>query len=186
MAGEAVKVATRFAAFDSEELSELEIALDHRLAETHVFVWRDIAQALNDEAEKERLHRNLGIAKHRDCESYYFGCHLQSGHYFWKPGMKKTNLGYRDMVNDLPFSDIDGGLAPAKGEGQIEGIAKLSHKDGWTALAFWDRSVDHRPGSHSTFLFHAAELPFAVALALARETYPEVFARITYDIKEYR
>jgi hypothetical protein len=47
------------------------------------------------------------------------------------------------------FDRINGGFCPNRG---VEGNAKLTQENGWTILAWWDNSVDSRPGSHSTFL----------------------------------
>lgn len=53
--------------------------------------------------------------------------------------------------------------------------------DGWTLIAAWDRSADHRGGCTATFavlgVLEAEEM-----LASAREQYPRVFARIEKHI----
>jgi hypothetical protein len=49
-------------------------------------------------------------------------------------------------------------------------------KDGWTAIGRRDNTVDSRPGSHSTFAFHA-DLTIDEAEAKARYLFPEIFAR---------
>jgi hypothetical protein len=62
----------------------------------------------------------------------------------------------------VPWKDweIDGKLQPGcfydrgcwEHGRENEGEALLHHKDGWTALSFWDRSVDHRGACNSTYL----------------------------------
>ena len=107
----------------------------------------------------------------------YFGCGRDIGHYFWGPGMLK-DLGYREIVSILPWKHIDGVLNPKK---QVQGEAYIHHLGGWTAIAFADRSVDTRHGSNSAFFFDS-RLNFTEALADARKHFPEVFARISFQI----
>jgi hypothetical protein len=52
----------------------------------------------------------------------------------------------------------------------------LLKRDGWTAIGKRDNTVDSRPGSHSTFAFHA-DLTVTEAEAAARRLFPEIFAR---------
>jgi hypothetical protein len=77
---------------------------------------------------------------------------------------------------------IDGSLAP-DAIGQIEGLALLHHKDGWTAVAFWDRTGDHRGGSNSVFLAKG-EFTFDEMLDLAREAFPEIMKTFKFKIVE--
>jgi hypothetical protein len=118
----------------------------------------------------------------------YFGCSgsRQLGHFFFLPGMKKAGR-YEAIAAALPFERIDGALCPPTNERrhyderQPEGVAKVTRQGGWTALAFWDRSVDHRHGSNSTF-FLEGDYDYEGALALARDLFPEVFARFAFEV----
>ena len=94
----------------------------------------------------------------------FFGCHgcfgsrPQAGHFLWrKPGPRSS---LTDLEQTPWGYALDSKLAPAGP--QIEGRALCHHADGWTALAWWDRSVDSRPGSNAAVLVHedipAAEL----------------------------
>ena len=91
----------------------------------------------------------------------YFGPWDRSGHYFFNED------GYEicsDERKRLPWSnfEIDGVLQPGCPDPNdrlerrtcpmIEGEALIHYKNGWTALAFWDCSVDHRPASSSTYI----------------------------------
>lgn len=109
---------------------------------------------------------------------YYFGCDGRPGHYLFGPGMVSLNLRKFEQPWGL---SIDGNLAPHGP--QREGVTRVSHKDGWTALSMWDRSVDTRGMSSSTFLIDA-ELPYDVAMRIAREAFPRVFARFTFEVEE--
>jgi hypothetical protein len=46
-----------------------------------------------------------------------------------------------------------------------------------TVLAIWERTVDARPGSHSTFVLEG-HLDFGAAVQLAREAFPHVWSRL--------
>jgi hypothetical protein len=70
-------------------------------------------------------------------------------------------------------------------EREVQGEALLHHAKGWTALAFWDRSVDSRPGSNAVF-FADAYRGFDAMLADAREHWPTIFARFGFEIIDVR
>lgn len=112
--------------------------------------------------------------------AYYFGCIRESGHYLWTGDLER--IGHHQWPSLLPWpvEVVDTGLCP---KDRDWGSAQVTHKDGWTALSFWDWSVDTRPGSHSTFLFRDV-LDFDAALARARELFPTVFARLKFEVKE--
>jgi hypothetical protein len=106
---------------------------------------------------------------------YYFGMH--------RPEPDRT-LGecratsYFTERNPWGYA-IDGGLCP-KGP-EIEGRALIHHKDGWTAMSFWDRSVDHRGKCNSSFLAEGT-FTFEEMLAIAREKFPRVVGRFKFEI----
>jgi hypothetical protein len=90
----------------------------------------------------------------------------------------------------LPWRDLDGVLAgdPAledtcrrrywSSDNQPEGWARLHRLNGWTALAFWDRSCDTRGGSNSA-LIARGEHTAAEMVELFRRAFPAVWERIT-------
>lgn len=107
----------------------------------------------------------------------YFGCIPsmgEVGHYMWKASGEKD----WDLIRGNPWGyKVDGGLCP-KGPGALRHC-----KDGWTCISFWDRSGDQRPGSNSNFLVQG-EFSFAEMVALGRQQFPAVFARIKFEIVE--
>lgn len=133
------------------------------------------------------------------CRSYYFGCYgRQMGHMTWLPRMR--GVGYNATEDVIPWKvgELDGKLCPPTDEHagkragygraekylearQPQGRALLHHRDGWTALAFWDRSCDSRGNSNSAFILEG-EHDFDAALARARTLFPEIFERITFDV----
>jgi len=110
---------------------------------------------------------------------FYFGCWDRVGHFLWMP------CGDSVPMSETPWGNaVDGGLCPGKRdrrgevahEDQREGQAALHHRDGWTALAFWDRSVDTRPNSNSAFLAEGTRtLPEMMALAWS--SFPQIMDR---------
>jgi hypothetical protein len=92
---------------------------------------------------------------------------------------------YRFGKSPVPWDAdlLDNKLCPSH-SASPEGVAQLHHKDGWTALAFWDRSVDSRPGSHSTF-FTEGTHDFTAMVEICKRDFPEVWARYPFEITEW-
>lgn len=113
---------------------------------------------------------------------YYFGCWSESGHYLWDHCGRRISQTNSDLPRDFPMqvNALDGGLIPERSRSG-NGEAYLAHVNGWTIISFVDCSVDKRPGSHSAFVLRG-EKPFETALAEAREWFPEIFARFTFEV----
>lgn len=115
---------------------------------------------------------------------YFFGCaNHEAGHYLFT--VQGRSIPYWEWNRTLPWVNIDGSLAPG-GRGQasrdeIDGHAALHHKDGWTALAWWDRSVDKRGGCNAG-LYARGTFTAEEMLAKGREAFPVIFARFKYTI----
>jgi hypothetical protein len=101
----------------------------------------------------------------------YFGCWAGLGHHFHLPGGRDAG-SYREVQEWLGFGGIDGKLNPSERQGECA----LHHRNGWTALAFADRTVDTRGGSNSVFFFRGT-LTFEEAVAAAGEHFPHIVAR---------
>jgi hypothetical protein len=95
-------------------------------------------------------------------------------------------------VVQLVFPHIDGGYCPGVDpnrkhawqtpDHQPEGLAKLTHKDGWTLLSFWDRSVDKRNNSNSNFI-QEGEFTFEQMVEQAKEKFPGIWERFKFEVK---
>ena len=126
-----------------------------------------------------------------DPDAYYFGCHRDLGHFLWLPGMQRQRGDWLELMRNIALwfgvRNIDGGLCPGydpRGYGHNEyaqGYAKLTYAAPWTALAFWDRTIDHRPGSNSTFILRG-NYSFDEEVAAAKAYFPEVWARYTFAV----
>ncbi len=112
----------------------------------------------------------------------YFGRWGAPGHHL------NTRSGHMARPEDgLRVRDLDGDPGPylpvtyedRRHQEAPQGVARLTYERhlNLTILAFWDRSADHRPGSHSTFVL-PGELGYESALLTAREAFPEVWERI--------
>lgn len=114
-------------------------------------------------------------------EVLYFGCLGGVGHFMHsrrRPGQVRWDA--------TPFGNkLDGGLITDDYYGVDStptGEIHEHHKDGWTAVSFWDRSGgDRRPGCNSTFLVNA-EMSGDELLALAKEQWPGIFRRPDFPI----
>lgn len=112
----------------------------------------------------------------------YFGAVERAGHYYWLRGRggHPVSAGLAEGLTPWGLK-VDGGLFP-RGKGPMsQGEAHVVHLDGWTALAFPDRSVDNRGGSWSVYCTPAI-LDGPEALSVAREAFPPIFARYTFDV----
>lgn len=132
-----------------------------------------------------------------DAECYYFGCIERAGHYLWRKRDRGPEPAH-DVENRIQLSlgaPLDaagvGGLcwnSPKSkyreysyDRDETEGRALLTHRNGWTVVAFWDRSVDRRGACNSAFIVKG-EMTFEQATRVARHRWPEVWARFTFDV----
>lgn len=119
---------------------------------------------------------------------FYFGCWGEPGHYLFRPrGLAAT----REEGRSLPWPHMDTTLAPGprhprygevESKDQHQGHAALHRRCGWTALAFWDRSLDRRHNSNSVFVAEGTHSANDM-LSLAREHFPEIMQRFTFAIR---
>lgn len=123
-------------------------------------------------------------------DAYYFGCVSGAGHYFFDG----LGLIHRNPGCPWTAAEIDGKLQPGcviqherwqTPREQPQGAALLHYKDGWTALSFWDRSVDRRLGSNSTFMFRG-EHDFDALVKLAQERFPTIWSRYSFPVIAWR
>lgn len=115
-------------------------------------------------------------------EVWYHGCDGRPGHDLHS---KKRMVRHSEQPWGL---SLDSGLLVSSDEyygcdSTPRGEYKVAQKDGWTAVAFWDRSGgDTRPGCNSVFLVHAI-VTGEELLSLARSQWPEIFSRRNFPIK---
>jgi hypothetical protein len=88
------------------------------------------------------------------------------------------------LPSERTVSRLDGVFAP-KGIDEKEGVAVLAKLEGFTVLAFWDRSADERFASNSAFLSRQSQT-FDEILAEAKQKFPQIFDRFDFEITEYK
>ena len=114
----------------------------------------------------------------------YFGT-TGDGHQAHDAQLRK--LAERDMPPRFPWTigKLDGGFLTRPALHGTEGEARLTHTHGWTVLAFADRSVDHRPNSHSTYVINGT-YDFAQMKAMCSMWFPEVWKRYRFEVVDAR
>lgn len=124
---------------------------------------------------------------------YYFGPWDRAGHHL------HNELGCHVWdVSDLPWgNEADGGLQPhfedcrkRRGSSSYcdcgrgpEGVAVVHYKNGWTALSFWDRSVDTRGACNSSY-FAEGTFTFDEMVALAKERFAYRWNKMSFAVVE--
>jgi hypothetical protein len=108
----------------------------------------------------------------------FHGCYKQVGHFLFNEDGSRV---WYSQTKSLGFSSyiLDGALLP--NDETREGVCYLSCINGWTIVAFNDRSVDSRPASNACFLYEE-NVPFSIVLTEARSRMKWFFDRINYDL----
>ena len=105
---------------------------------------------------------------------YFFGAWGGPGHYLWYPTGTWAS-------RQLEWSQkLDGVFAPDDPQ-QTPYRARLARSDGWTIVAFWDRSEDQRMGSNSAFVAKG-EHTFEAVMEQARLQFAPLFQRFPTEI----
>lgn len=106
----------------------------------------------------------------------YFGCGLgKCGHFHWDSHMFR--IGW-DTLPAWMVYELDGTFYPRF---KPKGTAALVKFNGWTIVAFEDRTQDERPGSNSAFLLEG-DHEFDAMVAMAKEKFPRVLERFGAEL----
>lgn len=111
---------------------------------------------------------------------FYFGCYKSVGHYL-------INQAGRLIVPSqasIPWEvdEMERLCPPTRYYAdEKEGRAALHHRNGWTALAFWDRSVDTSYNSKSVFLAEG-NLEFDAMIEQAQAAFPQIWKRFQFEV----
>ncbi|HVJ09296.1 MAG TPA: hypothetical protein VM554_13020 [Acidisarcina sp.] len=127
----------------------------------------------------------------------YFGPWDRAGHYL--VGERGDGV-YGARRGNFPWSegDIDGSLQPwsdgtfgSKHEGGYrrkeeapQGVALVHHRGGWTALSFWDRSVDSRGACNSNY-FAEGDFTFEQMVEMARIRFAYRWNKMGFKVAEF-
>lgn len=126
---------------------------------------------------------------------FYFGPWREPGHFLHREG--GWSVYRHEERAGFPWNEwsgengIDGQLQPGcyhdqyghwRHGAEVEGEALLHHKDGWTALSFWDRSVDHRGACNSTY-FTEGTFTFEQMAEMAKARFSERWSRMNFEVR---
>lgn len=119
----------------------------------------------------------MSAAGRRVSEWLYFGCRHEAGHYVFREN------GRTDYWLEDGIGRFDGKLAPQP-EAELY-VAALSRLGGWglSALSWWDRSVDRRPGSNSILFAPSLTIEPIEILVEGTKRFPWVFDRLPSGIR---
>lgn len=125
---------------------------------------------------------------------FYFGPLKESGHFLFGDNGWALDHDEREK-SPWQAHEIDGILQPGcfidrwggwRHEGpQTEGEALVHHKNGWTALSFWDRTVDDRHGCNSTFMAEGT-FTFEEMVELAKTRFAERWGKMKFPVVQYK
>jgi len=118
---------------------------------------------------------------------FYFGCLNSVGHFLYN---SYSEVVYQNKmpnwISNEMYVELDGGLCPEISSSyQKEGVAKLTQKNNVTFLSFWDRSIDSRYQSHSSF-FVKGMVPFDLMVEVCKKTFPDIWKRFKFEIVEFK
>lgn len=159
-------------------------------------VTKEVADRLMGEHEEHAMRSLLVFASERrgveELNAYYFGTYRGVGHYLWMPGrfdpvtVPHFPAGSKPppavvVSRQIPWGTTPDGILNPKPE--VEGEALLHHKDGWTAIAFANRTDDKRGGSNAVFMFDDT-LSFDEAVEAMKHHFPQIVDKFSFEVRE--
>lgn len=144
-------------------------------------------------AARERMILRIAeLAIRPETPCYYFGCVGRAGHHLWSVVGGSITWASRDIQNEIyrALGNLDRELCwnyclghASYNRDETEGRALLTHRNNWSAIAFWDRTVDRRGACNSVFVAPGT-LTFKQICRLAHHWWPKVWARFDFPIVE--
>lgn len=115
---------------------------------------------------------------------YYFGPWDRPGHYCYDENGSSVRWNIEDTLPWLSKDNwvADGGLQPIGDLKYKNGAALLHKKDGWTALAFWDNSVDRRRACVSVYLAEG-DFTFEQMVEMAKARFAVRWNRMDFEVR---
>ena len=112
---------------------------------------------------------------------FYFGCLRETGHHWFGEDAGSTfRLTYSpsEIPREFWAERIDGRLPPREWDDGISMWTLRVRGEVWTAAAWWDQTVDKRPGSHSVLLT-SGEPSIGELILEGADRFPELRERIS-------
>lgn len=113
---------------------------------------------------------------------YYFGCVREAGHYLFDERLQKK------YSYDFPYRQLghfDGALCYKETKHNEAALTRIWGL-GYSALSFWDYSVDSRGGSNSNFFIPEMNATPEQLLHIAAQRFPTIFARLPSPVSVQR
>lgn len=125
----------------------------------------------------DQWNRIEGEARESNRRLYYFGTWDRAGHYWFKEGGGDSyGVSAHEVRTVTPFGyEVDGKWQPDNA--QEEKVAVRRYHEGWTLLAWWDRSVDKRGGCCGALAWEG-EATFETMVELLKR-FPKIYERVT-------
>lgn len=113
-----------------------------------------------------------------DAKWRYFGCGNESGHYLFDP--HRGRFWPQHGTIDKRLGNMDGILPPFPEPGKLDYRASFNRLGGlgYSALSWWDRTVDKRSASNSTLFAPSLTITAEEMLAEGPRWFPWVFKRL--------
>lgn len=161
--------------------AELEKVLDEM--DTH---WNGMTE--EERCEVDPIRKELKLI-HEVMPVYYFGPLYESGHHLYSVD---GYMASREEHDALPWTidELDGTVQPGRRfengrwvqrGPETEGEAVIHHKNDWTAMSFWDRTVDTRPGSSSTYIAKGIHT-FEKMVEISRFRFPRRWGMMKFKV----
>lgn len=121
----------------------------------------------------------------------YFGPLKESGHFLFYDNGEKVLYSEIETAGPWNLAEIESCLQPGvvlwrghyvQRHQKVEGEALLHHKCGWTALSFWDSTIDTRPGCSSTYIAEGI-FTFEEMVALAKARFLERWNKMKFEVR---
>lgn len=124
---------------------------------------------------------------------FYFGPWDEPGHYLFNERGESAyrheksvpwTLGQMDGGNFLPHTcgRLERGMRCGAGTCAPYGKALIHHKEGWTAIAFWDSSVDKRSGCVSVYVAQG-EFAFDDMVGMAKTRFAKRWNKMQFAVE---
>ena len=120
---------------------------------------------------------------------FYFGPYARSGHFFFYEDGQEVMRVEREKIEWKDY-EVDGTMQPGRVQWRkhwiqkgpmVQGQALLHHRNGWTALSFWDCTIDTRPNCTSTYIAEGM-FTFEQMVAMASARFAERWNKMKFKV----
>jgi hypothetical protein len=111
----------------------------------------------------------------------FFGCWEQAGHFL-------HDASGRNLQSFGPFipESLDTVFIRDEGRPREAGFTTITCFKDYTVMAFWDNTVDRRPGSNGAFIIEAPALNRRECWEAAEKVFPQIVKRLEGRVRGAR